>query len=66
MSNYRANKNDDLVFKGWDMNRFREVADRYSREEIDTILKPEAIEILRDIRNRVIVSSWFRHRWKSG
>lgn len=34
-------------FKGWELARFQEVADQYSREEIDNIVRPEAMQKLR-------------------
>lgn len=53
-------------FKGWEIDRFQEVADRYSREEIDTILRPEAMEKLRWHQHqgdRVIVVSASMENW---
>jgi len=34
-------------FKEWDADRFHELAERYSREEIDKIARPKAIEKIR-------------------
>ena len=53
-------------FKGWQLNRFQSLAEQYSRQRIDEILRPEAMEKLRwhqQRGDRVIVVSASIENW---
>ena len=53
-------------FKGWPLNRFQALAEQYSRQQIDKILRQEAIEKLQwhqQQGDRIIVVSASMENW---
>lgn len=53
-------------FKGWEANRFKSVAEQYSNQIIDTILRPEAMDKIKwhqQKGDRVIVVSASMDDW---
>lgn len=56
-------------FKGWDADYFKKLADRYAREQIDEITRPQAIEKIRWHQNqghKVVIVSASMECWIKG
>lgn len=56
-------------FKGWDINRFQLIADKYSIEEIDKIIRPKALEKIRRHQkdgHKIVIVSASMEDWLKG